>query len=1123
MKILGLDLGVTSIGISLIDDEKKNIEFAHSHIFPLGNNLVNGLEKSKNEERSGYRMARRNRMRAKLRRKNLKNALSDLNMLPSAEPDALSTEIYRLRNKALIEKIELTELGKIFLHINNHRGFKSNRKEKAQESESKSKEQGVVKEGIASLEKEIEKHGFLTHGQYFWWLIESNPVKNKNGFAEHPIERIRCRFISREMYEKEFDLIWNKQKQYYPEILTGSSSEKLDKESAYFKIKNYSIFYQRPLKSQKDKLANCPFEPKKKVTSRASFEFQEFRIWQFISNIRIDYQDRVHDILTKEEKLKLATFLMDKENASPTEMKKVLELPKAKLNLDKNKYEGNRTRAKLINALGKEKYDFLEKEYLSAIKTDENSNSEDKYNLSKTTKLYNTWHAIYFANDDIWLKNHLINKLKYSEIEANTLTQISFEVDYCKLSVKAIRPILAYMKEGYDYAEACQYAGYDHSLQINENRILEDKIAPLKNNELRNPVVQMALSETIRVVNKVITQYGKPDIIRIETTREAKKSKEQRENITRANREVRERRERYVDTLKKYKPQWEIHPDSSIIKKYELWLEMGVDESDLLQRGKDEKFISDFLKFAKQVSIRDKERYELWMECNRISPYSGKTISLTKLFSSEIEIEHIIPFSRSLDDSFSNKTLCESDINKDKDKRTPFEYFSSKSKEDWMAFQNRISVFNDHKREKFLLKEVPKEFDSGSLRDTSYIATEAVKKLQTVCKTVQMTNGTVTSFLRRQWGLDAILNKESDEIKNRGDHRHHAVDAVVIAFAGPKYVQLVSNHSKFNDLKTFKEKPETIPTPWDTLEGFRKEIENHIDGILVSFRNKKRLITSKKNKTWYRNEKGELKTKTSKSISIRGSMHEDTNYGQIQYPNNTHEKIKNGDAIYVTRKPLSYFSKIEQLEKVIDAKVREVLILRLRQYDMDFKKAFSDIENNPVWMYSINGAKVPIKKVRVLDSAEEMIPIKPKENPKLFVSPGNNYIMAIYEDKKTKKRDYEIATFYEASKKKLKKEPIIEKQKEGKNLLFTLKQHELFVIYENHQDEINWNDKKELSARLYKVVKFTGGRIYLSKHILTNVKVDKDPQPLKLYPGYIGFNAIKVQVSITGEIKKCEI
>jgi CRISPR-associated endonuclease Csn1 len=1107
MRILGLDVGTTSLGWSIVDTTENKILGMGSHIFPLGNNLIKGLEKSKNEERRIYRGARRLRMRYKLRRADLKNILHDMGMLPEDITSPLSTEVYFLRNKAVNEKVELKDLGKIFLHFNKRRGFLSNRKEK-KGSEENNKELGVVKESILRLEKSIADGGFRTMGQYFYSLISANPTLNKNGIPEHPVERIRKCYTSRALYEKEFDVIWEKQQQYYPELLTGEKSNskptKADKENAYHKIKNCTIFYQRPLKSQKALVAKCRFEPQKTCIPKASFDFQEFRIWQTISNIRVSHQDRVREPLTLDEKLKLAILMMESKEVSLAKMKQALGMKAADFNLEDTKFKGNTTRFALMSALSAEIYNKIEQEYLAC----------NGFEEQKCTRLYNTWHAIYFASDDEWLYEHLISKLSYTPLQAKALTAISFEPEYGSISLKAIQPILAHMKLGHDYTNACLCAGYNHSFDEDKDgkdRKLLTKITSLKNNELRNPVVQMAISETIRFTNYLAkSSFGLPDVIRVETTREAKKNKADRESMLRNNRETEQKREQYAEILRRYKPHWEIFPHSSIITKYELWLEMGVDEESLAKEGKEEKFINEFLRFARSVNPRDKEKYQLWLECNRISPYTGKIISLSRLFGPEIEIEHIIPYSRSLDNSFGNKTLCESEVNADKGNRTPYEYYNSRSAEEWTAFKRRIRHFNDSKQQKFLTTEVAKEFDAGSLRDTAYIATELVKKLKLVCQDVQMTHGGATSFLRRQWGLNGLLNKEGIEVKNRDDHRHHAIDALVVALTGRNVIKLLSDKSRFENGKLYNDH---ISAPWGAHGQFRREVEELVDGILVTYRNKKRLLVRRNNKI-----KGSTKAKS--SLAVRGPMHEDTFFGQITVSDSFNEKFKKGTSAFVVRKPLSWFTKIEQLDMVVDAKVKEVLMERVLDYDRNIVKAFSDLDSHPIYMYSTKGAQVPIKKVRIYESAKELIQIKPNHNPKQFVNSGNNYMMAIYEDTVTSKRDYKIVTFYAAVQKAKNKEQIFASTYNGKELIHSFTHKDLFILYENHPDEIDWNDKKQLSQRLYRIVKFTNGRIYLAKHMLAKINVNKDPQPLKQWPLYKDFKGIKVKLDYLGQINK---
>lgn len=1068
---LGLDIGSNSIGWSVLED--REIIDMGVRIFPVGvkedDYNKSGKEESKNATRRTARGIRRLYDRYKLRRKQLRKLLLSLDMLPP-EIHLTARQIYGLRAKALDQQITKQELGRIFLLLNQRRGFKSNKKDKG--GAETAKELSEIKEKMAQLDQLIHDLGFRTVGEYFYSLFQKQDEISDWRNTDEPVERIRNRFVFRKTYEHEFDLIWKKQQEYYPEILTDSN---------YKKIKENCIYYQRPLKSQKGLVSKCRFEPKKRVAPKSSFAFQEFRIWQFINNLRITGGDRFRDVLTLDEKNRLAEAFAYEHELTVTKMKSALNFPKSytfQADLPQ-RLKGNTTNAKLATALGSDYYKAL--------------SDEQRYRL---------WHTLYFANDEEWLEEHAQKKLNLSPEQTAQYLKISLEEEYGNLSGKAINKILPFMKAGFDYPQACEEAGYHHSFDEETDgseRELKEFIERDKEDELRNPLVQQAVNETIRLVNALIVEYGKPKAIRVEFARALKKSKEKREKITKKLQEKEEVRHSYREFLKN-----RLHKENisnSELLKFELWLEMAYNEKEL-QNISGSIDLAEFRKFSKNVKPGDTQKYALWLECGRVSPYSGKVINLHRLFSADIEIEHIIPYSRCLDDSFMNKTLCERELNLEKNNQTPFEYFSGQPQQ-WSEFCRRISHFSDGKQAKFMTKEIPSDFISQQLNNTAYIAKQARKKLKTVCRDVTVTNGQATSKLRHLWGLNTILNPKGENEKSRHDHRHHAVDALVIAATTPYYIRVLSDHAKFDGLGklTLKE----VPPPYT---GFRDAAKGKIETILISYRNKKRLITTKANK--YVHSRSD---KTQQAISIRGPLHEDTFYGRIYNPHKENEET------YVIRKSITSIKNEKQIEKIIDPAIRELI----RRHIADFGGKVKEAMAAGVFMISKDGKKkIPVKKVRMEENAEELIQLRPKENPKLFVASGNNYLMAIYE--KDGERAFENVSYYKAVQKRINGQLIFPLKKSELPLLLTIKQRDLIITYEKTPEEIDWGNQKQLFNSLYLIrVLDKNGTIRSVKHNIAGV----DPGRTKGLPrewfynkNHNTFRAIKVRISITGKIVK---
>lgn len=1282
--ILGLDIGTNSIGWVLFKDNK--IFDKGVIIFPIGTNVdKNGIESTKNMERGAYRRASRTNFRYKLRRKDLKKFLASLNMLPTfsstfkVKENYQASDLYQLRASALDDKIPIEELGRIFLLINKHRGFKSNSKTLAKTDD----EDGKVKGEISELSKSMLKHEARSIGEYFhkmykkasnlyndvnWHNIdepfdERALIDEDNNFNILNSRGIRRdgRFVGREMYATEFDLIWDEQRKYYPQ-LTGSKKEydeicklpveqkranlKVFKETFYSKIKNQTIFFQRPLKSQKKFIGKCQFEKNKRTAPASSLLFQEFRIWKQLADIR--YTDKINDIyqqpLPSEWKQKVFDYLQThhelslrpkKDNSDILELLGITNKKNFEFNYDaddKDKtFHGNKTLFAIHTACGAEVYCKLKKE----------------------NKLEKLWHILYMAKDDEWLKDTLAWKWGFDEVIATKLVEMGLEEGFANYSSKVLEKILPFLKEGKDEHDALILANYvQASHEFKEIQILQKKIKQLKNNELRNPVVEKAVGETIRLVNTILKSHeiDQEDFtIRVESTREFKKPKKEREGIRRKNLDTEKRREEYAKFLNEKKEKGElsfsryIQKNDSIINKFELWLELGADKND-----------PEFKEFEKIVERRDREKHTLWLDCNRICPYTGNLIPLSKLFSPEIEIEHIIPYSWSLDDSFTNKTLTFDYVNKDKANKSAYEYMQSKGKDAFKAFQARVKVFNKEKADERFLNAKPEQtFTNAQGRNASYIAVYVRKKLQEVCRDVQFTNGFATGELRKNdWRLGSLLDKvryqeetgtdvdkytreftnykrdfeqyrkrkaNSTDIpktdwknltpettadyeaetknpifewwqelqkfdafrgakgkKDRSDHRHHLLDAIIIGMCSRNIIQKLSTLNQLREKQgasLYDEKGELtreridLPIPYS-------EIKEALQSILVYHKAEQRLITAKQNhihkKKHSKIDSSVIKQRT---IAPRGSLHKDTLFAKLKTP--SHQGFEKTE-VYISRVEVNgvNFKDHKSLDKVYDKNIKKILELRLEKYLDKGDKAFSEeaLLNDPLFNYSTieypdglpnnptskAGNTLPIiKKIRVANkNSRNLIQLVARDEEKIIVNENRyseadgNYIMALYEskevDKKEKvkvKRGFEIVSFFKAVEKRRKGEKLFPDEKEQKDGTFLplmkscpyLKAGDFVVMYENEASEIDWDVKEDLMKRLYFIAELnrqvnvdkTNGKenefgvIKLNKHNNqknnSNSYITQGPF-IKIL--HTGLKAIKVKIDRLGNITK---
>ena len=1115
-KILGLDLGTNSIGWALIEDNQNKILGLGTRIFPMGvENLGDGEgEISKNASRTGARGVRRQFFRRRLRKQILLKALSENKMCPLEASDfqewkrnkrfpieKLTTWFalnpYELRQKALIEKLSLEEIGRIFYHLIQRRGFLSNSRKGGTDDGTIFK--GNPKEGkigITETQKNIENK---TLGAY---LFEIYPKENQP--FQDGLERIRNRYTTRKMYVDEFELIWNKQAQFHTELTnelkTLFGGRKLDgyKEDGI-------LFHQRPLRSQKHLVGNCSFEPRKTKCPISAIPFEQFRVWQWVNTV--EYNGKK---ISQEEKEKIVEFLFANEKPEFKKIRKVIgkESSEFKFNYkDDDKIVGTHTISNLSNKkyFGKKWFEFTEKE------------QED------------IWHVLYFFDSKSNLKEYAIKNWNFTEEQAESISKFNVKDGYASLSRKAISNILPFLKLGFTYDVAVVLGGiknvfgsdweklsdekrnffydnvyeivrsknkggfieiikdilrndynisdnqlrklYHHSATIDATELLEKlpvgKDADKDIQAIRNPIVITALFELRKLVNELIDEHGKIDEIKVEMARDLKISKSQRNKI----RKEQKRLERENDRIK-----------------------------------------ARLLEERQRVTHDNILLYKLWEECKHTCPYTGKPISVTQLFSGEVQIEHIHPWSRSLNDSFSNKTLCYADENRKKGNKTPFEFYGS-DEANWSAIKERaLKLFSDTKEypnayqkfKRFVQQKFDDDFSTRQLNDTRYISKEAKNYLSKICNKVTVSPGQATSNLRHKWGLNQILNDDNE--KTREDHRHHAIDALVMACTKVSYVQELSKWNRYNrgyDVKDF-------PMPWLS---FWKDAEKAVNQILVSHKKVSNDITVRTHTT----EKNGKKH-TNLGVAARGQLHKETVYGKRTF---------NGEEAFHVRKPIESLETAKQIAKVVDESIRLLILKRVNELGGFVKdkvpaNTFFIVDENGVKQPQIflpnqNGAPVPILKVRVKENiggAEKL-----KTNVNQWVNPRNNHHVLIYKDEKGNLKE-EVVTFWTVVERKRTGQSVYQLPIDGKEIVTTLHINDMFLLGLS-EDEINWEnpDYKVLKEHLYRVQKFTSGDYYFRKALTSSIQNPEEKQQINSFVfgknGWSTHNPIKVKISVS--------
>ena len=965
------------------------------------------------------------------------------------------------------------------------------------------------------LKKKTETEIYASHktvGEFIYDSILANPNQKIIGKL--------IRTIERKFYKDELRQILEKQKEFHAELrdekLYAACCEELYASNEAYRnsISNRDftylflddiIFYQRPLKSKKSLIANCPYESRfdkngeehsVKCIAKSNPLFQEFRLWQFVQNLRIyqrekTVQDNQLDLFgepsaqklqvdvditaelftSEEDYVKLFDWLNDKKSIQQETLihsyfKK--EKDKYRWNYVEDKeYPCNETRAELLSGLKKcgIAASFLTHEQEMVL-----------------------WHILYSVEDKIEIEKALkkfADKRSLPESFAEVFSKIKpFKKDYGSYSEKAIKKLLSLMRMGKywnyenidtktkdriqkiitgEYDEkirnrvrdlsinlieesdfqglpmwlAC-YIVYDRHSEAKEIQKWEkpediDKyLQEFKQHSLRNPIVEQLITETLRTVRDIWKQVGQIDEIHVELGREMKnpadKRKKMTENIQKnenTNLRIKAMLAEFanpefgIENVRPYSPS-----QQDILRIYE---ENALE--NLSDKDKDFEFVSKISKSA-QPTKSDIIRYKAWLEQQYRSPYTGKMIPLAKLFTAAYEIEHVIPQSRYYDDSFSNKVICEAEVNKLKDNQLGFEFIKNHhgeivqmsgggvveilSVDAYEKFVKDHYSHNNVKKKKLLMEDIPEDFIARQLNDSRYIS-KVVKGLlsnivrtkdangayeqEATSKNLISCTGGITDRLKLDWGMNDVwnriilprferlnqltgkdcfttLSKEGHWIPNmplelqkgfnkkRIDHRHHAMDAIVIACATRDHVNLLNNEAAkpknqanryqlSHKLRHYEKvmidgKERSVPKdfikPWDS---FTQDAQNVLENIIVSFKQNLRVINKTRNfyqhfengeKTFTRQKKGD-------SWAIRKPMHKDTIYGEINLrmkkPVSLKDVLKNPKAI---------------VEKDLKKKILELLadgkdVKAIKKYFEDNKDVWSDVNLSKIDVY----------------------------------------------------------------------------------------------------------------------------------------------------------------------------
>nr|WP_321459817.1 type II CRISPR RNA-guided endonuclease Cas9 [uncultured Cohaesibacter sp.] len=930
---------------------------------------------------------------------------------PTASEE-IGSNPYSLRARALDEKLPPAYIGRVLFHLGQRRGFKSNRK-----TDRRDNEQGKIATGIADLKGKMFDSGARTYGEWLAMRRDAGEVVRLRAGSEAFGDDGYAFYPERSLLEAEFHAIWDAQAPYYADLLTE------ERRAYLFRV----IFYQRPLK--KPKVGKCAFNPLEERVAKAHPLFQEFRLYKEVNELELVLPDLSHKKLTLDQRNALVHHLRSKRKVSFAALRKTLKLAP---DIFFNKESESRTELK-----GDEIYAVL---------------SDKKYFGSK-------WGG--FSRDEQW---QIVQTLKEEEDplalfdwlrktyglegeQAEAIANISFPEGYGRLGATALASMLDELKNtteaGFVIPErtAAKNCGYDPSALAYEGEgepvlplyqeVLGRHIPPgtgnpddiydLYKGRITNPTVHIGLNQLRRLANRLIERHGKPRYIVVELARDLQLSdrqkQEERRKITQNTRAA-EARGKKLDELG-------LHNTGYNRLLLKLWEELNPDKPE-----------------------------------DRVCIYSGKPISIEMLFSSEVDIDHILPWSRTLDDGQANKILCLKSANRQKRNRAPAEV----AEWDQDEVLGRASRLPQNKRWRFASDAMERFESEGGflarqLTDTQYLSRMAREYLECLYpleeadefgelhqrKHVWVTPGRLTEMFRRNWGLNSMLPDsnlgEMAQAKNRMDHRHHAIDAAVVGVTTRRLLQRISSAAgRMNecDLENYVNKLVGDNPPWPT---FRADLQQAVNAISVSHKPDHGTVS----RSGYTIGKGQT----------AGKLHNDTAYGPTQ--------DRDGKLQAVHRKPFMAL-RAKDLPSVRDDELRSAL-----------ESALAGITDRKDWDAALKKFRETdpryrgIRRVRMIETVS-LIPIRDKSGQVYKGYKGDaNYRYDIWETLDGQWHS-EVVSMFDA-------------HQPGWQSAFHKHNPTARRVLRLHQNDMVAYDHPTDGYTLGRVVKFVGdGRIYFAGH-----------------------------------------
>ena len=934
---LGLDIGIGSVGWAVLrnqpNGEPDRIQDLGVRVFDKAEQPKTGasLAAPRRDARSARRRLRRHRHRLERIRYLMEQrgimSVSDIQAMYAA--GGFQKSPYRLRAEALDRPLTKEEAVRVLIHLAQRRGYKSNSTAEAAKDE---KETGKVKTAIEENRRCMAEHGYRTVGEMmyrderFWQKhpdgTRYHQTRNKAEDYRFTVERAAIVDEVRQIFaaQRRLGTVWMDE----------------DMETVYLSIlESQRSFDEGPGGDSPfsggigERVGACTFEPDEKRAAKATYTFEYFKLLQDLSRMRLTGMGMPPEPLDDEQREVLKSAALRSASLSYGQIRKKLNLDddvffhglyygeKTKEEAEKRKWPQMQSYHKMRTALdkvGKGAIGTLTEEQLNAVAT---ILTECKSDAKRIAALREAGIPPQFDE---------------------ALLPLSFS-KYGSLSVRAMQKLIPLLEEGLRYDEACTRVYGDHRGLRPEQRTNRLSLKDME--EITNPVVRRAVSQTIKVINAVVRAYGPPDVARIELAREMSRTFDERRKMEKRQDDNRAANERAKDQIAEYK--------------------------------------------GDHATGLDIVKFKLYREQDGVCLYSGQNLDIARLFEpGYADVDHIIPYSRCFDDSYQNKVLVLASENRQKGNRLPYEYFGQDEAR-WHGYEVRVEnlIHNYRKRQKLLKRRLTEEESTGfidrNLKDTQYI-TRAVYNLirdhlafaesNYRKKPVQAVNGAVTAMLRGRWGVQ--------KIREDGD-LHHCLDAAVIAATTPGLVQRLTAYNKHRE--TWERPPagyvdpatgelielpqearrDPFPKPW---ERFRQELEARLDPI-----DPRHQIDLLKLETYESDE--EIKpvfVSRMPNHKVTGAAHAETI-----------RSSKGGDGFTVTKTPLTNlklnkFGEIEgYYNPASDTLLYDALLARLKDFGGDGAKAFVQ----PFYKPKKDGSPGPrVDKVKICEKATVGLPVR---------------------------------------------------------------------------------------------------------------------------------------------------